>query len=594
MGVEEGKAGGEEELIAEGLADLVDEVGVVGGGAVAEGEEGEEKSGVGMAGEGIGGGAGDKAVGVPERFEDEGDFVGLPLGALDQDAKGVGAEEGVGVVGGSRQEGGREGTEALEEPEGGGLQGEVCGAVLPGLEEGVDEGGVGLVGEGVEDGEAVGEAGVAELKDFVGEREGGEGGAGAEEGLAVGAEFDDAPEAAALAVAAGVVEGDFDVGDDAVVEVGDVEGAVGAELDVDGAEPGVAGLEEVRHFDGDFGGAVEGDAVAVDAAGDDVAEEEIALEVRWPEGVFAGDEAGDGGGAVVVVEHWGGVAEAVVGLAEDGVEAAVDILVDGHGVAIGGEEIAEGVEAETEDVGLAVAEFFDAGAVRAEAEGAAAHGEGLAAAAAEGGLIADALAGVDPAVEAAAEIIDHVVGIVDGEGAEDAFLVVSAAVAVGVREVDDVGSGENEGALAVGGDGIGEREAVGEEVVGGGGAVGLELGEDADGVARSFGWGEGVAAGFRDPELARRVEAHGDGFSDVGLGGYELDREALGEGKGLGFLGRGEPGGGADHFREGVGGGGGGGEAEREEVGRAEHGGGGRVPLGGGFVKSSQKRVRGG
>ena len=102
MGVEEGKAGGEEELIAEGLADLVDEVGVVGGGAVAEGEEGEEKSGVGMAGEGIGGGAGDKAVGVPERFEDEGDFVGLPLGALDQDAKGVGAEEGVGVVGGSR------------------------------------------------------------------------------------------------------------------------------------------------------------------------------------------------------------------------------------------------------------------------------------------------------------------------------------------------------------------------------------------------------------------------------------------------------------------------------------------------------------
>ena len=54
----------------------------------------------------------------------------------------------------------------------------------------------GAVGEGVEDGEAVGEAGVAELKEFVGEREGGEGGAGAEEGLAVGAEFDDAPEAA--------------------------------------------------------------------------------------------------------------------------------------------------------------------------------------------------------------------------------------------------------------------------------------------------------------------------------------------------------------------------------------------------------------
>ena len=50
---------------------------------------------------------------------------------------------------------------------------------------------------------------------------------------------DDAPDAAALAVALGVVERHFVVADDAVVEVGDVERAVGAELDVDGPEPGV-------------------------------------------------------------------------------------------------------------------------------------------------------------------------------------------------------------------------------------------------------------------------------------------------------------------------------------------------------------------
>ena len=60
---------------------------------------------------------------------------------------------------------------------------------------------------------------------------------------------DDAPDPAAELVATGVVERHFEVADDPVVEVGDVERAVGADLHVDGAEPRVVRDEEVGLLD---------------------------------------------------------------------------------------------------------------------------------------------------------------------------------------------------------------------------------------------------------------------------------------------------------------------------------------------------------
>ena len=60
---------------------------------------------------------------------------------------------------------------------------------------------------------------------------------------------DDAPDPAAELVAAGVVERDLDVADDLVVEVGDVERPVGADLHVDGAEPRVVRDDEVGLLD---------------------------------------------------------------------------------------------------------------------------------------------------------------------------------------------------------------------------------------------------------------------------------------------------------------------------------------------------------
>jgi len=77
------------------------------------------------------------------------------------------------------------------------------------------------------------------------------------------------------------VSGTFVVADDGVVEIGDPEGAVGAELHLHGAERGVVAGEEVGISTGGEGrGAAPIEAVAVDAAGDGIAVEEYCLEIR--------------------------------------------------------------------------------------------------------------------------------------------------------------------------------------------------------------------------------------------------------------------------------------------------------------------------
>ena len=127
---------------------------------------------------------------------------------------------------------------------------------------------------------------------------------------------DDPPDPAALAVAAGVGQRDLVVADDPVVEVGDVERAVGAELDVDRAEPGVVAREEVGLRDRLGRGAVPLEAVVVDPVGDDVADEErVAVRVGEVVGRVVGDAA-DAGRAVVVASSSRGRSRGRRGLAE--------------------------------------------------------------------------------------------------------------------------------------------------------------------------------------------------------------------------------------------------------------------------------------
>src|SRR5262245_1387097 len=87
------------------------------------------------------------------------------------------------------------------------------------------------------------------------------------------------PDPSVPAVAARVAEIDFAVVDDRVGPVGDVKGAVRAELDVDGAEIRLVAAEQVAHLAGDVAGAVLLDLEPHDAIRPEVAGDHVALPV---------------------------------------------------------------------------------------------------------------------------------------------------------------------------------------------------------------------------------------------------------------------------------------------------------------------------
>ena len=170
-----------------------------------------------------------------------------------------------------------------------------------------------------------------------------------------------------LAVAQRMRERHFVVADDAVVEIRDPERAVGAELQINGAEPRVGDAHEVGHLVAHAAAAAPFDAVTVDAAGHDVADDEVALKFFRPRRVVEHGDAADGGAAVAVLNGRGREAESVVGRAEARIPAAAQELVDGRTMAVGGIEVAHRVEGEAEGVYLAVSPLLEARTIHAEA-----------------------------------------------------------------------------------------------------------------------------------------------------------------------------------------------------------------------------------
>ena len=152
--------------------------------------------------------------------------------------------------------------------------------------------------------------------------------------LAVITAVNDTPDPPALAVAAGVSQRHLVMADDLVVEVGDVEGAVGAELDVDRVKPVVLAPDEVSLLRAPGRRPMPLDAVVVDAVGHHVADERGAA-IRL--GVLVGRveaDAADPGRAVIGVDHLGAKAHAVVGLAKAGVISPPQELVERLAVAV--------------------------------------------------------------------------------------------------------------------------------------------------------------------------------------------------------------------------------------------------------------------
>ncbi len=313
---------------------------------------------------------------------------------------------------------------------------------------------------------------------------------------------------------------------------------------------------------------------------------------------FVGGTTEDGGGGAI-----GGDAHPGGGEGIEGIVGKIGIVVDDllEVIGIGADESASG-GVEGHPVLSAAGGGFESEGPGIEGEIATAQGDGcgrgildavpfepgagergIDALHATGGEAGDA---VDALVEAPMERIEHRLdiefggiqgGAVGAEASEDPFLHIGAAIAIGVLQVPDVGSGPDEDTAVPAGDGGGPGQASGEEGGGIDASVEIVIGEFADG-AEAFVAAFGVIAHLDDPGGAGFVEGEGDGIDDQGFGGDELGGEAgtdveglegeVGRGGGdageLGGIGDGFGGGGEGHWQ--------GGDKEAEDGLAAEHG----------------------
>ena len=322
--------------------------------------------------------------------------------------------------------------------------------------------------------------------------------------------------------------------DDEVLEVGDPDGAVGADFGVDGGVPFIGAGVEVHVVEGFVAGAVgldvhEGDdfhggladhGFALEAFGEGAAVDEVGASGGGvaAEDVDLAEVGGDGVAGVDDVDFFGGLALGAFGVSGGGDAAEED------GGAVGG--AAELVAGVVGAVGPGVVgepvEELELGAVRFEAIGA--HGELLFFAADDAFDAGVADAAVDPVVEAVVQVAGLGVGVADAPAVDDGFAEVGFVVAVGVFEVDEFGGGGDDDAFAGEDDAGGEVQFVGEDGEFVGLAVAVGVFADFDAVLAFTGVGDavGVVAGFDDPAAAAVVPGEGDGFGDAGFGGEEF------------------------------------------------------------------------
>ena len=285
-----------------------------------------------------------------------------------------------------------------------------------------------------------------------------------------------------------------------VVEVGDVERAVGADLGVDGPEPEAGAGDELlgADFCGGEGDAVGTEAVLVDEIDRALGDKVDGAVLVGPCAAVVEGTAGGGGEAAHVVDLEVRVDGGLEGRA--GVAVVGDVLpalFDRGGVAageglVGHDDVAEvgavghgeedlAVPAEVHAPGVRVVgrDDLDLGAVGAEAEEAVADlPHRLAVFARDVRAAARvALGGVDPAVEPPAEVARDRVGVAEAEAAEEDLALVGCAVAVGVAEEEDLGRLHDDEAVLVEDEAGDEVELVVED-----GAAALV--EEDDAVAR--------------------------------------------------------------------------------------------------------------
>lgn len=450
--------------------------------------------------------------------------------------------------------------------------------------------GLGVPGEGLEEGQGMGIAAVqekllgliadptvggAELGDQFGCGERSEAGDGA--GALVGGK--DAVDPTAFL--AGSVVGEqflatflgepFGVLNHVPVHVHHPQGAVGSGPGQDGTEPAVVRAEEfgmgllgvAAGLVGDIGGGEEGvvNEVVEGFAGEAVEggavgkEEVITVDM---DGAGGGEVTGFGKGMKAFLLGAGGI-DARVGWGDEsmkgkgsgdvGVSAEVlfleDIVPDGPGVLFA-KPVAEvfAVASELGGSGLG----FEFAGLGAKAEVAAAQVEGGVAGvqlnagiAAVAGVVGTAGA-MDPVVEAPAQAIDPELLVALEKAAEEGFLVIGPAVAVAVLEEQNSGGSGDQDAISPTHDAGGKGEVLGKNGAVIVPAIGVGVLQETDASARTairF-QAEGVIDHFHHPKSALGIPVEGDGGLDEGFGSDQFRGETGSELQALkGLIGRG-------------------------------------------------------
>ena len=291
------------------------------------------------------------------------------------------------------------------------------------------------------------------------------------------------------------------MGDDPVVEVGDVQRAIGSELHIHGPEPRIGTADQVGQFMGDARGTAIFDAIAIHPAGHHIAQQEIALKLRGPQRLIAVVEAGNGRGSMVVPQHLRRVAQPIVRFAEHGVKPAMDDLINGHRMAVGSEEVPHGIKTEPKDIGLPVAHLLDAGTIATEPESGSTHFQEMPIGALHPRLIAHALTAIKPTIEAPSEVVGEVVGVGHTKGTVEHVTAVRPSIAIGILKTDDIGNAEDHGPVAIGRHGVGHAQSVSEHTISARPTVGPKIRQDADDIAGRLVRGrlDGIGPGLGDP-----------------------------------------------------------------------------------------------
>ena len=146
-----------------------------------------------------------------------------------------------------------------------------------------------------------------------------------------------------------------------------------------------------------------------------------------------------------MADHLGTESQTVVRLAEAGIPGASEKLIDRPAVAIARVEIAQRVERQTEGIDLAVRHIFGVRTVGPHPVGVTrVHRDRPLVLALHGRVVGEAVAGIDPAVEAPGEGVGHPVRVAVAEDAVEHVARVCLAVAVVVPKQEDIGNAVHE------------------------------------------------------------------------------------------------------------------------------------------------------